>query len=293
MPKKRPSLAEIHGDVHFDGGASGVGQGEPSVFPQGKLLQIPTELLSLEKNIRDTFSDESLDELGDSMLSHGQIEPIVVYQDGRRYVVKVGHRRYKAAVLRDIKTLWCIVESRFTDEAQQIITQAIENEQRLNLSSRERESYIARLLELGLSQVEIAKALHKSAGWVSEALTASRFLQENRGALSGLSEEPSTRDVWKASTLSKDDFQKAVSAAVEQGGTKDVFKKEVNRRFKTKGFTAASTQKKLRIVVDVVLDEESRAVSSVLVKCSDEMLQQFVERDIKKFYSKSGYDLAK
>ncbi|MBQ2183483.1 MAG: ParB/RepB/Spo0J family partition protein, partial [Lachnospiraceae bacterium] len=133
-------------------------------------VEIPIADIELEKNIRDTYSDDSLEELGESIVENGQIQPIVVTPKNGKYVVKVGHRRYKACLLKDVKTVKCLVEDDFTSEKDRIVIQAIENEQRLNLSSRERESYIAKLIDLGMSQTEIAKALHKTKGWVSEAL---------------------------------------------------------------------------------------------------------------------------
>ncbi|MBP3195872.1 MAG: ParB/RepB/Spo0J family partition protein, partial [Butyrivibrio sp.] len=233
MGKKRPPLSQIHKNMSFD-----ISSDEEQVKEQGKVysegsfVDLPISMVTLDENIRDIYADDSLEELGDSILEHGQIQPIVVYPRDGKYIVKVGHRRYKACLLRDIPTIKCIIQDDFEDEKQRIITQALENEQRLNLSPRERERYIARLVELGLSQVEISRVLHKTKGWVSEALTSHKLVSKNKELFNGLSEEPSTRDAWKASTLSEEQFKSAISEAKKSGGTRDAFKKAVSKRYK-------------------------------------------------------------
>ena len=197
-------------------------------------LFIPTNQIVMEKNIRETYSDEDLEELGDDIKEHGQHEPCIVYQKKDKYVIKIGHRRYRACVLREIPTVDCIVKDNFKDEIDRILMQASENEQRLNLSPVEREKYLSELINLGMSQADIANRLHKNKGWVSEALKAYETRQANKDILSGLIEDPSTRDTWKASSLSTAELDDAVKEAQQEGGTKEAFKKAVNKKITSK-----------------------------------------------------------
>ena len=293
MGKKRPPLSQVHKNMNFDiSEDNALVTKEEKIYSEGSFVDLPISKVELDKNIRDIYADDSLDELGDSILENGQIQPIVVYPKDGKYIVKVGHRRYKACLLRDIPTIKCIIQKDFEDEKQRIITQAIENEQRLNLSSRERESYIARLIELGLSQVEIARVLHKTKGWVSEALTSYKLVSENEELFKELSEEPSTRDTWKASTLTKEQLKSAISEAKIHGGTKDAFKKEVSKRFEENAARKkrpASSETILKC--SLIVDNEKKSVVFDSRGLAEPDLKKDISNVIKRYYSKKGYEV--
>ncbi len=202
----------------------------------GTVVEIPIDLIDIGENIRNVDEDDEskLRQLGDSIRADGQIEPCIVYQSGNRYVLKAGSRRYKACMLSDIPVLKCIIDKKFENEKERIIYQATENEHRDDMNPRERETYMARLMELGMSQIEIAKALHKNKGWVSEALTAHTTLEENSDLKEIIDESVSTRDIWKASRLDKDDLEEVKKAVKERGGGKKAFKEELDKKIKPK-----------------------------------------------------------
>lgn len=293
MGKKRPPLSQIHKNMSFDISSDDEQVKEQGkVYSEGSFVDLPISMVTLDENIRDIYADDSLEELGDSILENGQIQPIVVYPRDGKYIVKVGHRRYKACLLRDIPTIKCIIQDDFEDEKQRIITQAIENEQRLNLSPRERERYIARLVELGLSQVEIARVLHKTKGWVSEALTSHKLVSKNKELFNGLSEEPSTRDAWKASTLSDEQLKSAVSEAKKGGGTRDAFKKAVSKRYtenadrKNKANSSETTLK-----CSLIVNNDKKSVTFNRNGLFEPDLAKDIFNVVKKFYSKKGYEV--
>lgn len=202
----------------------------------GTVVEIPIDLIDIGENIRNVEEDDEskLRQLGDSIKADGQIEPCIVYQSGKRYVLKAGSRRYKACMLSDIPVLKCIIDKKFADEKERIIYQATENEHRDDMNPRERETYMARLMELGMSQIEIAKALHKNKGWVSEALTAHTTLQENSDLKKIIDESVSTRDIWRASRLDKGELEELKEAVKEKGGGKKAFKEELDKKIKPK-----------------------------------------------------------
>ena len=289
--RKRPSLEEVHNDIKFDlDNSKTVPQATVSVGDDSfKVVEIPLTEIELDKNIRDSYTDDALDELGESILENGQIQPIIVYRNvSGKYIIKVGHRRYKACLIKDIPTIKCIVEEDFKTEKERIITQAIENEQRLNLSSRERESYIAQLIDLGLSQVEISKALHKTKGWVSEALTAHNFVKENKELFDNLSEEPSTRDVWIASKLPSDERETAFSEAKKQGGTKEAIKKELSKRYNSSSKNITKNLKnQISCVIDIAPDDKIYSFS--LSGGGNKKFLSALKNFIDSYYTKLGY----
>ena len=294
--KRRPPLNEVHQNISFDAVATDTPKTVKPVtekpYKKNSLIEIPIDKIVLDKNIRDTYADDSLEQLGDSIVENGQIQPVIVALTDKGYKVKVGHRRVKACMLRDIPFVKCIVEDNFEDEKQRIIIQAIENEQRLNLSSREREAYIAQLLDLGMSQVEIAKALHKTKGWVSEAITAFNFVNYNQEIFEDLVEEPSTRDAWIASKLPKDQLKSAVQEAKNQGGTKEAFKKEISKRYNQNSADRKKHDVQTFLLSNSVrIDFENKEVSVETVKSFDKELDEVILEGIKRYYKKQGYNL--
>ncbi len=295
--KKRPSLDQVHKVIDFDLDISNPAAAEtaaPVVYDRNAMVEIPIGKIEVDKNIRDTYEDDSLEELGDSIIENGQIQPIIVTPHGNKFMVKVGHRRYKACLLRDVPTVKCIIADDFADERDRIITQAIENEQRLNLSSRERESYIAQLVDLGLTQTQIAKSLHKTKGWVSEALTSHKLVSENQELFDQLTEEPSTRDTWKASTLSKAQLKSVIQETKKHGGTKEAFKKEVTKKFNENNLTTKDKAEKRLVISSVLsLNEGKKELMIHSLDCPDEGLRNFLMTQIKNYYTKKSYKVEK
>lgn len=203
-----------------------------AAFELGTVVEIPIELIDIGENIRNVNEDDEskLRQIGESILADGQIEPCIVYQQKDRYIIKAGSRRYKACVLCDVPKLKCIIDKKFADEKERIIYQATENEHRENMNSRERESYMNRLLNLGMSQIEIAKALHKNKGWVSEALAAHNLL-ENNSDLNSLikDDEMSTRDAWELSRMDETTLEAVKENVTKAGGTKEALKAEIKK----------------------------------------------------------------
>lgn len=193
------------------------------------VIDIPIELIDIGENIRDMTTDQELEELGQTIREYGQIEPCIVHQEGERYVIEMGSRRYKACKLEDIPTLKCIVRPKFQSEKERIIIQAIENEHRRDMSSREREIYMAKLIDIGMSQTEIAKALHKNKGWVNEALKAYTNYQKDKDIFDNLNVEISTRTMADTAYLSKEELENAVAKAKQSDNTKKTFKEEVKK----------------------------------------------------------------
>lgn len=248
------------------------------------VVQIPMDLIDIGENIRDMDANDelALSELGSSIKAYGQIEPCVVYPKDGRFVVKVGSRRYRACLDADIPTLKCIVEKGFSDEIDRIIKQAIENEHRKDMSPREREAYMAQLLNMGMTQMEIAKALHKGKGWVSEALSAYRIREQNKDLFAGLLEEPCTRDVYTVGKLKRPEIKKIIDEANENGGTKREFKRalaksaELQKRIFKLRYWQNDTKKEIKVDIDLNASE----------------LDLLLSKTLKQYFVEKGYTIA-
>ncbi len=201
-------------------------------FEKGMQVEIPLSMIEIGDNIRDTYTDEDIDELGATIQEYGQIQPCKVYRKGNKYILKVGSRRFKACSQIGKETLLCIVEDEFADEKERIISQAIENEHRKNMTPYERELYISQLSKMGYTIKEISKMLHKSKGDVSEALKAHETREKNADIINRIpnADTISTRTIYKLRDLSTKEIENAANEALKkEGDVKENFRLNIEK----------------------------------------------------------------
>jgi ParB family chromosome partitioning protein len=112
---------------------------------------------------REHFDDAELEQLAGSVRRKGVLQPIVVRPPGAdgRYMIRFGARRYRAARRAGLAEIKAVVRGGDAGEADLLIEQVIENDQRADLTTAERAKTVARLLDLGLSQADIARELDR------------------------------------------------------------------------------------------------------------------------------------
>ena len=73
---------------------------ELSTAPGKPFEEIDIQLLDTDQNQpRKNFDPEKLEELAQSIRTHGVMQPLLVTQNGSRYTIIAGERRYRAARL--------------------------------------------------------------------------------------------------------------------------------------------------------------------------------------------------
>lgn len=118
---------------------------------------------------RKTFDEEKLRELADSITRHGMVQPIIVRQNGERFVIVAGERRFRAARMAGLTQVPVIVKA--LDDAEVMEVALIENLQRENLNPIEEAAAIRFLMEQhDLTQEEVAKRLAKSRPAIANSL---------------------------------------------------------------------------------------------------------------------------
>src|SRR4051812_28069057 len=148
--------------------AKGLGKGINALFNNVELEQDERiqeiKLKELRPNPyqpRKVFAEEAIEELKQSILLHGILQPIVARKSIKGYEIVVGERRYRAAVEAELKTVPVIV--RELTEQQMMELAILENLQREDLNPIEEAFAYQMLLErLNLTQDELAKRLGKS-----------------------------------------------------------------------------------------------------------------------------------
>jgi ParB family transcriptional regulator, chromosome partitioning protein len=120
---------------------------------------------------RIQFSDQSIDELADSIAERGVLQPILLrpHNDGEGFEIVAGERRWRAAQRARLHTIPAIV--REIDEATTAELALIENIQREDLNAiEEAEGYKLLIERHGHTQENVAKIVHKSRSHVANLL---------------------------------------------------------------------------------------------------------------------------
>lgn len=155
---------------------TGLGRGLDALLPQSDALLDTTvrdiPIAEIDPNLaqpRKEFEKDALEQLADSIRQAGVLQPILVIENGMRYRIIAGERRYRAARIAGLESIPCIVRS-FTEE-QQLEAALIENLQREDLNPIEEAQAIRNLMQqCGYTQEEAAKRLGKSRPAVANLL---------------------------------------------------------------------------------------------------------------------------
>ena len=154
----------------------GLGRGLDSLFPGTEewgtsIQEIPVgDLDTNPDQPRQTFDDESIAQLADSIRDQGVLQPLLVVPfSGGRYRIIAGERRYRAGRLAGLETLPCIVKD--IDVVRQMEIALIENLQREDLNPLEAAKGIQALMkQCGYTQEKVSTRLGKSRPAVANLL---------------------------------------------------------------------------------------------------------------------------
>lgn len=166
---------------------------------------------------RQSFDETALQELADSIRTHGVLLPLVVTSLGDgKYQIIAGERRWRAAKIAGLKTLPAIV--RTLKELEQLEIALIENVQRVDLAPIEQALSIERLhQQFSLPYESIAKRLGKASSTVANIV---RLLQLPPQALDALTVGRISEGHARQILALKDypDKQLALLAGIEKQG---------------------------------------------------------------------------
>ena len=177
----------------------------------GRVVFLPT------KNIhpnpaqpRKFFRQEQLDELAESIRTHGVLQPLSVRRSGTGYQLIAGERRLRAAVAAGITDVPCILMN--MDDQETGMAAMVENLQRQDLHYMEEAWGISHLMSgFGMSQEQAAKALGKSQSAVANKL---RILRHSPAVLDALREGDLTERHARALLKLSDEGEKLAAIAV-------------------------------------------------------------------------------
>jgi len=134
------------------------------------LVQVDLDLVGPNpQQPREAFEDAALAELAASLKSRGVLQPIVVRPVGAgRYELVAGERRWRAAQLAGLLKIPAIV--RHVGDEDLLELALIENLQRENLNPIEEGRAYQKLIDLGLTQQDVADRVGKPRATVANTL---------------------------------------------------------------------------------------------------------------------------
>ncbi|MGL4772132.1 MAG: ParB/RepB/Spo0J family partition protein [Clostridium sp.] len=148
----------------------GLGKGLGALIPEEEKVEKVTEstltipLNKIKSNIdqpRKHFDNERIAELAESIKHHGIIQPLIVTEEGGKYTLVAGERRWRAAKMIGLKEVPAIIMD-LTDK-QILEISLIENIQRQDLNPIEEAiAYRKLLTDFNLTQEELSKRIGKS-----------------------------------------------------------------------------------------------------------------------------------
>lgn len=147
------------------------------------ILEIPLkEIRPNPFQPRKSFTEESLQELSDSIKNHGLLQPIVVKEDIDGYILIAGERRFRASKLAKLKEIRAIVLN--TNEEKMREFALIENIQREELNSIELAEAYDELIKLhNITHEALSTMIHKSRTHITNTLRLLLLSEKTKKAL--------------------------------------------------------------------------------------------------------------
>lgn len=134
------------------------------------VVEMDIKLIDPNKNQpRKTFDPTSLKELAESIKQHGIIQPIVVNDQGGKYMIIAGERRFRASIIAGLKTVPVIIKHYTPRQIKEV--SIIENLQREDLNPIEAAKAIKELMdEHNFTQETVADRIGKSRPAIANTL---------------------------------------------------------------------------------------------------------------------------
>ncbi|MFC4558477.1 ParB/RepB/Spo0J family partition protein [Virgibacillus kekensis] len=153
--------------------AKGLGKGINAFFPEieekedDTVHEIPVnECRPNPYQPRKTFHADAIEELKDSILEYGIIQPLIVRKSIKGYEIVVGERRFRAAKEAGLDKVPAVVKELTDDKMMEVAL--LENLQREDLTPiEEAHAYQNLMNELNITQDELSRRLGKSRSHIA------------------------------------------------------------------------------------------------------------------------------
>ncbi|MDY6073177.1 MAG: ParB/RepB/Spo0J family partition protein [Eubacteriales bacterium] len=157
----------------------GLGRGLDALLPEistnDGIEEIDLELLDpMLDQPRQSFDDDSISELAQSIKQEGVISPLIVIKMDDRYSIVAGERRFRASKLAGLNSVPCIVKDLSDEQIYKL--SLIENIQREDLNPIDEAEAYQRLIEkFRYTQEQLAEGLGKSRSSIANSLRLNKL----------------------------------------------------------------------------------------------------------------------
>ena len=187
-------------------------------------IKIPLAQIRETGNVRHEYDEDGIKELAESIRNNGLLNPISVKpaqedENGEKtYELIAGHRRLRAYKYlceqgNDFSIVECCIRT-----GNKLVLQIIENLQRVDITPREKEDAIAKMLEENYSQVEIARELSKPIQWVSDIVAGAK-VRKIADEASLNTEGIATKTLSQLRSIPEEELAGCLEQLVAKGGT--------------------------------------------------------------------------
>ncbi|ASK61774.1 chromosome partitioning protein ParB [Virgibacillus phasianinus] len=152
--------------------AKGLGKGINALFPEVGDKEETVQDIEIRDcrpnpyQPRKTFHADAIEELKDSILEYGIIQPLIARKSIKGYEIVVGERRFRAAKEAGLEKVPVVVKDLSDEKMMEIAL--LENLQREDLTPiEEAQAYSNLIRELNITQDELSKRLGKSRSHIA------------------------------------------------------------------------------------------------------------------------------
>ncbi len=194
------------------------------------------KIVNNPKQPRKYFSEESIEELSESIKNYGIIQPIIVQKDkDQLYFIVAGERRWRAAQKAGLIRIPAIVKTNEKDKNLEI--SLIENIQRENLNAiEEAEIYSYFVDTYRLTHQELAKKIGKSRSYITNSLRLLKLPQKMKDMLI----KGDISNAHAKILLSSDDADKMMNLIKQNKSIREIEK--INQDFKKSNIKNSSSK---------------------------------------------------
>lgn len=235
--------------------------------------QIPIdEIVPNRFQPRTVFVEERIDELAQTIKTHGVIQPIVVRERDGKFEIIAGERRFRAVTKLGWDTIPAIIKE-FNDSQTASIA-LIENLQREGLTAIEEAVAYAKLIELhGLTQESLAQRLGKGQSTIANKLRLLHLPQIVQDAI--LERRITERHARALIPLKNEAWQVEMVAEIIERGlnvkqTEERVNQKLNKPEKKKKPQKKSFSKDMRIAMNTIRQSVDMVIKSGLEIDTDE-----------------------
>lgn len=215
----------------------------------------------MQGQARQSFSQDTIKELAESIDKNGLLQPIVVRKNGNKYEIIAGERRYRAFKMLKKDKIPAIVRDYKDEEVDKL--QLVENVQREDLNPYDEAMAYLKLKEkYGLKQDDIAKAVGKSRPYISNMTRL-------------LSLEDEILDMLKKNEITVSHAKLILSLDTKEERLK------LAHKIKDAGLTVRKTETKLK-------KPKKEKAENIYVKDLRERLEDYLATKVQIKYTKKG-----